>query len=189
MVIGRLLRLDFRLRYLRASNSGFSGPMLMALRSRKTDRISDTYIAHAEGTPDPPRCRGSNTKHLCSDSPRTSGARASTGSEYPFLERFDRAAAAGFEAVEFPEPYGRTCARSGRHSLAMDSGRCSSTCPGATMPLARSASLTSGASGRVPRRRRPCARGRRSAGLLTAALPRWDHTAGRAARGPTRELS
>ena len=27
-------------------------------------------------------------------------------SEYPFLERFDRAAAAGFEAVEFPEPYG-----------------------------------------------------------------------------------
>jgi hypothetical protein len=142
VVIGRLLRLDFRLRYLRASNSGFSGPMLMALRSRKTDRISDTYIADAEGTPDPPRCRGSNTKHLCSDSPRTSGARASTGSEYPFLERFDRAAAAGFEAVEFPEPYGRTCARSGRHSLAMDSGRCSSTCPGATMPLARSASLT-----------------------------------------------
>jgi hydroxypyruvate isomerase len=27
-------------------------------------------------------------------------------SEYPFLERFDRAAAADFEAVEFPEPYG-----------------------------------------------------------------------------------
>jgi hydroxypyruvate isomerase len=27
-------------------------------------------------------------------------------SECPFLERFDRAAAAGFEAVEFPEPYG-----------------------------------------------------------------------------------
>ena len=27
-------------------------------------------------------------------------------SEYPFRERFDRAAAAGFEAVEFPEPYG-----------------------------------------------------------------------------------
>ena len=27
-------------------------------------------------------------------------------SEYPFLERFDRAAAAGFEAVEFPAPYG-----------------------------------------------------------------------------------
>src|SRR5271166_2031540 len=27
-------------------------------------------------------------------------------SEYPFLERFDRAAAAGFDAVEFPEPYG-----------------------------------------------------------------------------------
>ena len=26
-------------------------------------------------------------------------------SEYPFRERFDRAAAAGFEAVEFPEPY------------------------------------------------------------------------------------
>jgi hydroxypyruvate isomerase len=26
--------------------------------------------------------------------------------EYPFLERFDRAAAAGFEAVEYPEPYG-----------------------------------------------------------------------------------
>lgn len=27
-------------------------------------------------------------------------------SEYPFLERFDRAAAAGFGAVEYPEPYG-----------------------------------------------------------------------------------
>jgi hydroxypyruvate isomerase len=26
-------------------------------------------------------------------------------SEYSFLERFDRAAAAGFEAVEFPDPY------------------------------------------------------------------------------------
>ena len=26
--------------------------------------------------------------------------------EYPFLERFDRAAATGFEAVEYPEPYG-----------------------------------------------------------------------------------
>jgi hydroxypyruvate isomerase len=26
--------------------------------------------------------------------------------EYPFMERFDRAAAAGFEAVEYPEPYG-----------------------------------------------------------------------------------
>jgi hydroxypyruvate isomerase len=25
--------------------------------------------------------------------------------EYPFLERFDRAAAAGFEAIEFPQPY------------------------------------------------------------------------------------
>ena len=28
-------------------------------------------------------------------------------SEYPFLERFDRAAAAEFGAVEFPEPYGQ----------------------------------------------------------------------------------
>jgi hydroxypyruvate isomerase len=27
-------------------------------------------------------------------------------SEYPFLERFDRAAAAGFGAVEYPQPYG-----------------------------------------------------------------------------------
>ena len=27
-------------------------------------------------------------------------------SEYPFRERFDRADEAGFEAVEFPEPYG-----------------------------------------------------------------------------------
>jgi hydroxypyruvate isomerase len=27
-------------------------------------------------------------------------------SEYPFLERFDRAAQAGFGAVEYPQPYG-----------------------------------------------------------------------------------
>ena len=26
--------------------------------------------------------------------------------EHPFMERFDRAAAAGFRAVEYPEPYG-----------------------------------------------------------------------------------
>src|SRR5579871_3461722 len=26
--------------------------------------------------------------------------------EYPFLERFDRAAAVGFRGVEYPEPYG-----------------------------------------------------------------------------------
>ena len=30
--------------------------------------------------------------------------------EYPFLERFDRAAAAGFEAVEFLFPYGEDVA-------------------------------------------------------------------------------
>jgi hydroxypyruvate isomerase len=27
-------------------------------------------------------------------------------SEYPFLERFDRAAVVGFGAVEYPQPYG-----------------------------------------------------------------------------------
>ncbi len=37
--------------------------------------------------------------------------------EYPFLERFDRAAAAGFRAVEYPEPYGYD-ARAIRAALA-----------------------------------------------------------------------
>jgi hydroxypyruvate isomerase len=68
-------------------------------------------------------------------------------SEYPFLERFDRAAAAGFEAVEFPAPYGEDV-RAIRAALTRNGLRqVSSICPGATMPPARSASPTTRGAG------------------------------------------
>jgi Xylose isomerase-like TIM barrel len=54
-----------------------------------------------------PRCRGSHTNTHAEIRREHRGGRIKRlFSEYPFLERLDRAAAAGFEAVEFPEPYG-----------------------------------------------------------------------------------
>ena len=54
-----------------------------------------------------PCCRGWNTNTMLRFAANIGGGHVKRlFSEYPFRERFDRAAAAGFEAVEFPEPYG-----------------------------------------------------------------------------------
>ncbi len=108
--------------------------------------------------------------------------------EYPFLERFDRAAAAGFEAVEFPEPYGEDV-RAIRAALTRDGLRqvqfnlpWGDHAAGEVGIATNPERLVEFRDGRVPR-----ARGCRSTGLPAAALPRWDHAAGRAAGGPTGE--
>ena len=134
-----------------------------------------------------PCCRGSNTNTMLRFAANIGGGHVKRiFSEYPFRERFDRAAAAGFEAVEFPEPYGEDvhAIRPGTHWQWASAG--------AVQPaLGRLCSWRGrhrkqpNAAGRVPPRRLPRARGRRSAGLPADTLPCWDHAAAPAARGAT----